>query len=520
MVLSKPRLNGDIQLWPSSKQFKLCLAALSFFPPLAIPLSALAENIAVLIGSNFDLSTGTTTQRLSPYVAYNSVDNEYTVVWFDTRNPGNNDVFGQQVSASGELLGANIPIIEFAGAQVDPVVAYNSTDNEYLVAWRTQQPGFFNDVRGRRLSSIGTLLGGDFFILGDDPLVPAGGGFEPSMAYNPTANEHLVTGRSLDADRGGVRGRRVSNSGALLGGAEIVISTGGAAPNGQVAYNPNTNEYLATWRDQVVTERGLKGRHISANGVLVGDEIVISSLFPGSGNPTASVAFDPTNDRYLVVFGVFQETEILGQFVSSSGALMGENFSIASNLTSGAVPFVAYSDIDSVYLVVWLESNDIVGQLLSVDGNIIGERFAITSHTALRSPRLALNSETGEFLVVWADGRNINQGERDIFAQIVGIRSLGDLDGDGIPDQEDECPNSDLNPTVVISGVDTHVPNVLFEDGCTISDDIAFCAARARNHGQFIRCVTLFAKELTRSRIITGRQKGATIRAAAQAEIP
>lgn len=370
-----------------------------------------------LIGSNFDLSTGITTQRRSPSVAYNSVDKEYMVVWFDGRNPGDNDIFGQRVSETGALLGANISIIEAPESQTDPLVAHNGIDNEYLVAWKTQQPLFFNDVCGRRVSSTGMLLGGDFFILGDDPLAGGGGGNEFSMTYNPTANEYLVTGRGR-----GVRGRRVSNTGTLLGGAEIVISAACCtAPNGQVAYNPNANEYLATWRDQLETEMDLKGRRISAGGALVGDEIVISPAFPESGRPTASVAFDPTNDRYLVVFGVFQEMEILGQFVSSSGEMIGANFPIADGLANRAIPSVVYSSKDRAFLVVWREGGDIAGQLLSDNGSLIGAPLVITQGTASGNPSLAYNTEKGEFLVVWPDNRNMEQGEEDIFAQLVGL---------------------------------------------------------------------------------------------------
>ena len=50
---------------------------------------------------------------------------------------------------------------------------------------------------------------------------------------------------------------------------------------------------------------------------------------------------------------------------------------------------------------------------------------------------------------------------------------LADSDGDGIPDDEDNCPNSDLSDTVVIDGCDSGVANTLLSDGCTIADLIA-----------------------------------------------
>ena len=83
----------------------------------AVPLVALTGAHACvlrLVGENFDLTSEPVTQRLAPAPAYNSVLNEYMVVWFDTRNPGSNDVFGQRADADGNLIGSNFPIIEFA----------------------------------------------------------------------------------------------------------------------------------------------------------------------------------------------------------------------------------------------------------------------------------------------------------------------------------------------------------------------------------------------------------------------
>lgn len=95
-----------------------------------------------------------------------------------------------------------------------------------------------------------------------------------------------------------------------------------------------------------------------------------------------------------------------------------------------------------------------------------------------------------------------------------------DSDGDGIADNEDDCPNSDLSATVVIDGCGSGVPNTVFPGGCTISDLIAPCAVGASNHGQFVSCVSHVSNDLKNARTITGQQKGAIQSCAAQADIP
>jgi hypothetical protein len=375
------------------------------------------------IGKNFVVSSGLTFQRLSPSVAYNSEDNEYMVVWFDARIQATtgNDVFGQRVSAKGRLLGDNIPIVNEVGAQFDPSIAYNKIDNNYLVAWGSQFDGpgspDFNDSFGQIVSNDGMLTGNAFHI--------SDAGLEISSAissaYNSQDNSYLVIGRSFASGPvPGIFGQIVSPLGFPVDNEIPIATVGAPAPNGQVIYNPNTNEYFATWRDQV--DENLKGQQISASGTLIGNPIVISSVFPGSSNPTASIAFDPDNDRYLVVFVMFQGTEVLGQFISSAGELIGANFPIGM-LDSGETPSVVYSRIHNIYLIVWRNDNDIVARLLSETGDVIGNTLLITKRsTAVMGPRTVQNIKTGEFLVVWPDNRNFSKGRPDIFAQLIRVR--------------------------------------------------------------------------------------------------
>lgn len=95
-----------------------------------------------------------------------------------------------------------------------------------------------------------------------------------------------------------------------------------------------------------------------------------------------------------------------------------------------------------------------------------------------------------------------------------------DTDGDGIADDDDACPNSDLSPTVVIDGCDSGVDNTLGADGCTISDLIGECADGVSNHGQFVRCVSHLTNDLKKAGVISGRDKGAIMSCAGQADLP
>lgn len=105
-------------------------------------------------------------------------------------------------------------------------------------------------------------------------------------------------------------------------------------------------------------------------------------------------------------------------------------------------------------------------------------------------------------------------------ARLRGAFGSPDLDGDGIADDDDACPASHLAATVVIDGCDSGVANPVDGDGCTIADLIAEVAAGAANHGGFVSGVAHLLNGLKKDGVISGGDKGAIQRCAAQADLP
>ena len=87
-----------------------------------------------LIDGSLVISEGSE-QEIYPSIAYNSQRQEYLVVWFNDR-AGCDDVRAQRISATGEILGG--PFYISAGCTPNrryPDVAYNSVHDQYLVVW-------------------------------------------------------------------------------------------------------------------------------------------------------------------------------------------------------------------------------------------------------------------------------------------------------------------------------------------------------------------------------------------------
>jgi len=95
-----------------------------------------------------------------------------------------------------------------------------------------------------------------------------------------------------------------------------------------------------------------------------------------------------------------------------------------------------------------------------------------------------------------------------------------DSDDDGIPDSDDNCPETNLETTIIIDDCDSRVKNQLFNDGCTMSDLIVECSDNVKNHGKFVSCVSHLTNDWKKERLITGREKGAIQRCAAKSNIP
>ncbi|MBN1833591.1 MAG: hypothetical protein JW896_15925, partial [Deltaproteobacteria bacterium] len=73
--------------------------------------------------------------------------------------------------------------------------------------------------------------------------------------------------------------------------------------------------------------------------------------------------------------------------------------------------------------------------------------------------------------------------------------------------------------TIMIGDFDTGILDTLYE-GQLISEYIEQCASKARNHNQFVICVTLLAYNLKKEGIITKDEMIVLKRFATRAEIP
>ncbi len=306
---------------------------------------------------------------------------------------------------------------------------------------------------------------------------------ESDIAFNSTNNEYLVVWEGTDqrtglaAGESEIYGQRVdAASGALLGEVAFRISFLGPdgtanfdARNPVVAYNPLHNEYLVTWSGDddssplVEGEFEIFGQRINAaSGSLVGPQnFRISDMGPdGNRNYDATdpaVSYNVQDDLYLVVWRGEDGTvatptgqfEIYGQLLDgASGQAVGDNdFAISSMGPDGNMEFDAFSPAlvynatDNEFLVVWYGDDD-SAPLVNDELEVFAQRLdggtgVLTGPASIRvsdagndgdilreasQPDVAWNRDRNEYLVVWSADDTYGgrlDGEFEIYGQVL-----------------------------------------------------------------------------------------------------
>ncbi|MCF6287137.1 MAG: hypothetical protein L3K26_18415, partial [Candidatus Hydrogenedentes bacterium] len=272
----------------------------SVFAAEPAPLNPAVAN-SVAIGTNDTRISDMGPDQNTPYslfqvhAAYNSVNNEFLVVWAGEDNTaplvdGEIEIFGQRIDATtGSELGTNDfrisdmgddsetdPSVRTSFFALDPQVSYNATNNEYLVVWMGNDDtaptvSGENEIYGQRLAgATGAEVGANDFRISDMGGDGANGfnAQSAAVAYNSIANEYLVVWAGADSVSplvGGepeIFGQRINaETGAETGSNDFRITDLGNdaetdasvrdnfdAFNPKVAYSSTENEYLVVWQ--------------------------------------------------------------------------------------------------------------------------------------------------------------------------------------------------------------------------------------------------------------------------------
>lgn len=118
------------------------------------------------------------------------------------------------------------------------------------------------------------------------------------------------------------------------------------------------------------------------------------------------------------------------------------------------------------------------------------------------------------------DGDGVNDGDEVAAGTDPTTPNVIDSDGDGVADDQDAFPNSNLGATVAIGACDTAVGNHLFSSGATMNDLLGAAANGVKNHGAYVSAVTKLADGWKKAGLISGKDQGKITSCAARSNIP
>ncbi len=306
------------------------------------------------------------------------------------------------------------PLSSLLGTELNPDLAYGATNERFLLAYSNSYsyptpPGetFVYSVKAQMVDLSGSPVNLPLDISSEDGS-PRG---NPAAAYNSILDEFLVLWDSkYDPNDSDIFGRRVSGVGAVIGETEIFVNfTNKNDSLPDLAYNPNTGEYLAVYQryatDQseiIIHRLNEYGSPYDLNGTTLGDVSIDES--------EPRVTCNTITGEYLVIW--HQQTaagnyDIYGQLVSSGGAPIDVQFPISTAPNDQLHPQIAFNPTNQQYLVVWRDERldgDIYAQRLAGSGALIGGNFAVADlGTDIRTnPQVAYLEAADDFMVAWS----------------------------------------------------------------------------------------------------------------------
>lgn len=255
-------------------------------------------------------------------------------------------VAAQFVSSSGALVGAKISLGYSGGA---PLVAFDGTN--YLFLWSEAKQIFNPDksigdtVFGQFLSPSGTLVGNRFIVAINSSISSPKGG-----CLNFNNGFYMVIFKQNDLNYA----LTISPSGIISTPIQLSSITAG---DNAMAFD-GTNYLVAWWSRGLNSydyEQDIYGQFISSTGSLVGSTFMIDDDDTHSDNPL-SMAFDGT--KYMITFHVreagIDEWNLYSRFVSTSG-IVDDRIILRDYSYKPSFGYTSFDEAN--YLVTWADSS-------------------------------------------------------------------------------------------------------------------------------------------------------------------
>jgi hypothetical protein len=297
----------------------------------------------------------------------------YLVTWST-----NGHVWAARASGDGTVV-QNLGDIAVADVESNPDVAFNGTN--YLVVWQHQYANDDNDIRGQLITKSGDLLGSNFdlessFADSLDPTITAAG------------STYFVAWQDNRGGNPDIYGRRFASTGLPIDSAVVPIATSTKPESDpDVAWNGTT--YLVVYElAYTATDSDVYSRQVSATGSLPG---TVQTIHNTDSNEVApAVASNGTGFLVVWADGRSASSayDVYGARVGAAGTVVTNDIKVGVAKGSQRIPSVAWN---GEYLVAWIDNratgdpyqNDVYAARVSGTGTVLDPNgYAIVSGDA------------------------------------------------------------------------------------------------------------------------------------------
>ncbi len=436
----------------------------------------------------------------------------FLLAWLgrDPAAPGETEVYGQILDATGKPEGPVRRLSTVAGTPEQPVVSHSAAVNTYILAYVAPPPAGPNNPAGQEeiIGQIVTATGAPARISDTDPFnADADQASDPAVAYDPAHDQFRFVWRAdttVDGDFE-VQTRRVSSTLIDVDGIpsfQVSATAAGDANDPDIVFLPVQERYVIAWEGDVAAgDSEIFVEVEKFDSTIVTDEAPVSAAAGSAEAVRPSLAANPRGNEAIVAF---LKNDIAGegpeafiQRLSSSGAQVPANtpdvristMGPAANQAYGAnlarTTTATYHPLLDQYFVTWAADNDLpgmvdqeferYGQALDAAGRQVGGddiRLSTTgvdgaTNTAPEDGATAASATRRAWLHVWEADDNrppTADNEFELFGRLAG--DDGDLDGAVVPA---DCDDADaaIRPGargVIDNGIDEDCSGADTED--------------------------------------------------------
>jgi hypothetical protein len=304
-----------------------------------------------------DVKIAGSSEYSDPSLVWNSKENEYGLVWYKMSDRDSSKIYFVRISSEGQKIGSIITVDKGEYCQ-HPYIAYNSTNNEYGVVWDKRSSGGDQQTYSiyfSRLDKDGNILT-DGTIIEESYRIGSTNVWNQTAAlvWNPDSKEYGITftrhaaGGSefysfiyfVTRNRKGAR----DDDAVFMKLDDVGVNE----PFSQLVWTPDTQQYNVVWFDSA----RIRGQLIDKNGNKVGSRITYP-LWSDRALSYPFITWNSKDNQYGICWHTadhvrFMRADMDGQYISGSGKEVGDIYSSSSALV--------WNKTDDEYGICWFNT--------------------------------------------------------------------------------------------------------------------------------------------------------------------